>query len=64
MSNVKFLGSHIKYSRLMKVVSCLKMPMELFVIQVVIPYVLRIMTAHSLINSIFFFTIRMFKISS
>jgi len=37
MSNVKLLGSQIKYSRLMKVVSCLKMPMELFVIQVVIP---------------------------
>ena len=35
MSNVKLWGSHIKCSRLMKVVSCLKMPMELFVIQVV-----------------------------
>jgi len=36
MSNVKLLSSHTKYSRLMKVVSCLKMPMELFVVQVVI----------------------------
>jgi len=35
MSNVKLLSSCIKCSRVMKVVSCLKMPMELFVVQVV-----------------------------